>query len=87
MHRAIAAFADASGVETPTVVVELADSARFTVQRLEADPGFGMVTLHVVPEDDDSPDALVVPLGSIRRIELRKTAEERVRFGFTVERG
>jgi len=44
-----------------------------------------MITLHVRAEDDDNaPDALIVPLGSIRRIELRKIAEERVGFGFSV---
>jgi hypothetical protein len=43
-----------------------------------------MVTLHVRTDDSDAPDALIVPLGSIRRIELRKTPEERVGFGFAV---
>ena len=44
----------------------------------------GMVTLHVRGDDGDVPDALIVPLGSIRRIELRKTPEARVGFGFSV---
>jgi len=43
-----------------------------------------MVTLHVRSDDDDAPEALVVPIGSIRRLELRTAAEERVAFGFTV---
>jgi hypothetical protein len=43
-----------------------------------------MITLHVRADDDDTPDALIVPLGSIRRIELRKAPEERVGFGFSV---
>jgi hypothetical protein len=43
-----------------------------------------MVTLHVRSDDDDAPDALVVPVGSIRRLELRKSAEEPVGFGFSV---
>ena len=43
-----------------------------------------MITLHVRAEDDDVPDALIVPLGSIRRIELRKAAEERLGFGFSL---
>ena len=55
-----------------------------TLQRLEPEPGYGMITLHVRAEDDDVPDALIVPLGSIRRIELRKSAEERVGFGFSL---
>jgi hypothetical protein len=73
-------------VQTPGVEVELADSARFTLQRIEAEPGFGMVTLHVRADDDAAPDALIVPIGSIRRIELRKAPEERVGFGFFVPR-
>jgi hypothetical protein len=44
-----------------------------------------MITLHVrADDDDDTPDALIVPLGSIRRIELRKALEERVGFGFSL---
>jgi hypothetical protein len=70
-------------VQTPVVEVELADDSRFTLQRIEPEPGYGMITLHVRAEDDDAPDALIVPLGSIRRIELRKTSEERLGFGFT----
>ena len=74
-------------MQTPSVVVELADSARFTLLRIEPEPGYGMVTLHVRADDDEWPDALIVPLGSIRRIELRKTSEERVGFGFSVRPG
>jgi hypothetical protein len=67
------------------VEVELADTARFVLDRIEPDPGFGMVTVYVRPEDDDAPDALVIPIGSIRRIELRRSPEERVTsFGFSV---
>jgi len=71
-------------VQTPAVEIVLADGSSFALQRLEPEPGFGMITLHVRAEDDDVPDALIVPLGSIRRIELRKTAEERLGFGFSL---
>jgi hypothetical protein len=84
VHRLIGAFAEEHGLQTPAVEIELADSARFTLQRIDPEPGFGMVTLHVRVDDDDTPDALIVPLGSIRRIELRKTPEERVGFGFAL---
>ena len=67
------------------VEVELADTARFVLDRLEPEPGFGMITIHVQSEDaDDLPVAIVIPVGTIRRIELRKMAEERVGFGFSV---
>ena len=86
LHNSIASFAEASGVEKPFVEVELADRSRFILDRIEPEPGFGMVTLYVTDaRDDDAPDALIVPIGSLRRIELRKGPEEKLqRFGFSV---
>jgi hypothetical protein len=83
--RTIAGFAQEHGVETPLVEVELVDSARFVLEKIEPDPGFGMVTLYVKAEEDDDVDALIVPLGSIRRIELRKSPEHKLAsFGFSL---
>jgi hypothetical protein len=83
--RAIAHFAETTGVETPVVEVELADTSRFVLDRIEPDPGFGLVTFYLRNPREDDPDALIVPIGSIRRIELRKAPEDRVaRFGFTL---
>jgi len=83
LHKAIASFAEANGVAKPLVEVELADRSRFVLERIE--PGFGMVTLYVTDARDDAPDALIVPIGSLRRIELSKSPDERVqRFGFSV---
>jgi hypothetical protein len=85
LHKAIASFAEASGIERPLVEVELADSSRFVLDRVEPEPGFGLVTLYVTDARDDAPDALIVPIGSLRRIELSKSPDERVqRFGFSV---
>jgi hypothetical protein len=84
LHRAIAAFAEATGVEKPVVEVELADASHYTLERIEPEPGFGMVTLYVTDARDDAPDALIVPIGSLRRIELRKAPEKSESFGFTV---
>lgn len=86
LHKAIASFAEATGVETPVVEVELADTSRFVLERIQPEPGFGMVTLYVADaRDDDAPDALIVPIGSLRRIELSKSPEERLqRFGFSL---
>jgi hypothetical protein len=70
------------------VEVELVDGSRFVLEKIEPEPGFGMVTLHVHPDDNDVPDALVVPLGSIRRFELRQAPEARLEgFGFSVPKG
>jgi hypothetical protein len=83
--KAIARFAEQHGVETPLVEVELVDSARFVLEKIDPEPGSGMVTLHVRAEDDDDVDALIVPLGSIRRFELRKSPEQKLQaFGFNL---
>ena len=73
-------------METPVVEVELADTARFLLDRIEPEPGFGMGTLYLHADDDpETPDAMIVPIGSIRRVELRKAPEDKVsRFGFSV---
>ena len=82
--RTIAGFARDAGVEKPVVVVELADTSRFTLDSISSEPGFGFVTLRVFPDDDDGPDALIVPVGSLRRIELRRAADAELRFGFAL---
>src|SRR3954451_17925421 len=76
LHKAIASFAESTGVEKPVVEIELADTSHFVLERIEPEPGFGMVTLYVTDARDDAPDALIVPIGSLRRIELR-TAPDR----------
>jgi hypothetical protein len=84
LHRTIADFAESAGVAQAVVEIELFDSSRFVLDRIDPEPGFGMVTLYVVDERDDTPDALIIPIGSIRRIELRKSPERASRFGFSV---
>ena len=86
LHKAIASFAESSGVERPIVEVELADRSRFVLERIEPEPGFGMVTLYVTDARDDAPDALIVPIGSLRRIELRTAPEKAESIGFSVPR-
>ncbi len=85
LHRTFADFAEATGVQTPVVEIELADTSRFVIDRILPDPGFGMITVYVHGVRDDAPDALVIPIGSIRRIELRRVPEDEVaRFGFSI---
>ncbi|HEV7132235.1 MAG TPA: hypothetical protein VGN27_00720 [Gaiellaceae bacterium] len=60
------------------------DTGRFVLERIDPQPGFGMITLYIQRAEDDDPDALIVPIGSIRRIELRKAAEQRVGVGFAL---
>ncbi len=84
LHRAIGNFAESAGVEKPLVEVELMDTSRFMLERIEPEPGFGMVTIYVKNSRDDAPDALIIPIGSLRRIELRTSPEKSETFGFTV---
>jgi hypothetical protein len=84
VHRAIVNFAESAGVDKPLVEIELFDTSRFTLDRIDPEPGFGMVTLYVADARDDTPDALIVPIGSIRRFELRTAPEKSEVFGFTV---
>ncbi len=82
--RSIRAFAEATGIEKPIVEIELADTSRFVLERIEPEPGFGMVTLYLKNPREDDPDALIIPIGSLRRIELRTAPERSARFGFNV---
>jgi hypothetical protein len=86
IHRVIARFAAEAGVEAPLVEIELADTSRFTLDRIEPEPGFGMVTVYVHEgRERDAPDAIVIPIGTIRRFELRSAPDEgAARFGFVV---
>lgn len=82
VHRQIAAYAERVGAPQACVEVELADGSRFALDALEPEPGFGFVTLRLHPGDDDAPDELVVPVGAVRRLELRRAEEAEGRFGF-----
>ena len=86
LHRRIEAFARDAGVERAVVDVELMDGARFTLDTISSEPGFGFVTLrpHRDPDEDDVPDELIVPVGTIRRIELARAEEPETRPGFSL---
>lgn len=83
IHRRIERFADEAGVDQAFVEVELADGMRYTVESLSADPGYGFITVRPHP-DDDAPGEVIVPVGSIKRIELSGAAEQRAQLGFSV---
>jgi len=84
LHKAINSFAEANNIEKAVVEVELADNSRFVLEHIESEPGFGMVTLYVTDARDDAPEALIVPIGSLRRIELRTAAEKEETIGFNI---
>ena len=84
LHRLIRQFAVDEGVDQASVQVELVDGVRFAVHSLSAEPGFGFLTIRPHAEDmPDVPGAVVVPVGSIKRIELDRAMEARERFGFS----
>lgn len=81
IHRRIETLAEAAG--QAYVEVELADGARYAVESLTPEPGYGFVTIRPHPADD-VPDEVIVPVGSIKRIELSRAADERGRLGFSL---
>jgi hypothetical protein len=83
IHRRIEEFAREHGVEQAYVEVELADGVRFAVESLAPEPGYGFVTIRPHP-GEDTPAEVIVPIGSIKRLELSAAAEERTRLGFSV---
>ncbi len=83
IHRQIERFASEAGVERAFVEVELADGARYTLEALSAEPGYGFVTIRPHPADD-GPEEVIVPVGSIKRIELNRAEEHRAQLGFSV---
>jgi hypothetical protein len=77
-------FTSTHGAELSQVQVELVNGRRLTLRSLSGEPGYGFVTLAVHPEEDDDPQELIVPVGSIRGIELGPAEAGRARFGFAL---
>src|SRR5919199_6357360 len=86
VHARIERYTGSHGAAQSHVEVELADGGRYPLRALSPDPGFGFLTLCLHP-DEDGPEELIVPVGSIRRVELRPADEERGRFGFALPEG
>ena len=85
LHRLIERFARDRELAQISVEVELEGGARFALDTISPEPGFGFVTIRPHPTDDpDVPDEVVVPIASIRRIELDDAEEQRKPFGFTL---
>ena len=65
-------------------LVELPCERGLVRERRGADGADADVGRDAVGREAKRPEALIVPVGSIRRIELRKAAEQNVAFGFSV---
>jgi hypothetical protein len=85
IHRRVEQFAAESGLEHAFVEVELADGVRYIVESISPEPGYGFVTIRPHP-GDGVPGEVIVPVGSIKRIELSAAAEERTSLGFSLPR-
>jgi hypothetical protein len=83
IHRRIAQVAEETGVEQAFVEVELVDGVRYVLESLSPEPGYGFDTIRPHP-GEDAPTVVIVPIGSIRRIELCGAGEQLAQFGFSV---
>lgn len=80
--RRVEQFAAEHELEAAMVEVELSDGALLRLQTIRPDPGYGFLTL--VPHvEDGEPQELIVPVGAIRGLTLRR-AEAESPFGFAV---
>ena len=81
LTRIIAAFAVEHALEQAEVCIELVDGSRFTLATASPDPGFGFFSFTPHRDEGDEPKKLIVPIGSVRSIEISAPDPERP-FGF-----
>jgi hypothetical protein len=85
LHGLIERFAKDRDIPRTCVEVELRDGSRFALDSVSPEPGYGFITLTPKgDEDEDVPEQLLVPIGAIARIELRRAEEERAQLGFSL---
>lgn len=70
-------------LEAVEVVAELWDGAVHRLETLTPEPGFGFLTLVPVPEPEEPPSLLVVPVGALRGFTISPPDPEHP-FGFSV---
>jgi hypothetical protein len=84
VHQQIARFQERHGVAQATVELELRDGARYELDELLPEPGYGFVTILPHAEEAGEPEELIVPLASVARIRLASADGDAGRFGFTL---
>jgi hypothetical protein len=87
VHKQIERYTAGHGADRTCVEIQLADGERLVLQSLSGEPGYGFVTLTAHAEDDDTSHQLIVPVTSVRRIDLRPAEGDRIRFGFALPDG
>lgn len=78
VHRQIERYTATHSSERSHVEVELADGERLAVTSIDAEPGYGFLTMTARGGEE-----LIVPVGAIRRITLGPADEEH-RPGFAL---
>lgn len=82
IHRRIERFREEHQLEEVGVSIELFDGSVYRLASLDAEPGYGFVT--VCPFcDEGNPAELVIPLGAIRQIRIGHVEPEQP-VGFTL---
>src|ERR1041384_4945148 len=82
VQDAIRRYLEDTGVARAWVLVELEDGARLPLEALLEEPGNGFVTLVPHREHEEEPERVIVPVRSIRRIELARAEAQRELLGF-----
>jgi hypothetical protein len=82
IHRRVGEFATEHGFEQAMVEAELSDGSLLRLARISAEPGYGFLTL-VPHAEDGEPLELIVPIGAIRQLTLRR-AEAESPIGFAL---
>lgn len=83
IHSQIRRFAAEHEIEQAVVELELRGGARFELDTILPEPGYGFVTIRPHPGDEEVPPELIVPVGLIDRIELHAAQDKPSRLGFS----
>jgi hypothetical protein len=83
VQQQVARFAETHGLSQALVEVELRDGARYLLDSISSEPGYGFITLRPHPKDEREREELIVPLASITRFRI-SPAELEPQFGFAM---
>jgi hypothetical protein len=81
LRRMVEEFGKEHELEQVEVRVELADGSQHVLESVEPEPGFGFLSFVPHRETGDEPRRLVVPIGTVRLIEISAPDATRA-FGF-----
>ncbi len=71
IERRVERFKEEHGLAEVEVTIELVDGSLHRLRTLAAEPGFGFVSFCPHCEDGE-PEEVIVPLGAVREIRLRR---------------